>query len=101
MKTRKGIFYDLKESTYIYEIKNYKFYFSSLFYLDKYNKGLSEFIIYEKARLKQRYGVYIDMTTLLYLVYYLKVEKRGFYAKYKDKELDLSKTKFLFDMFER
>ena len=44
MKTKNGIELDLKNSSYVYDYNNLKFYFSSKFYLEKFRENLSYYI---------------------------------------------------------
>lgn len=103
MKTVRGIYYDLSESEYVYNYsfnKNFKFYFSSSFLMNKFQDELENYIKYETARLRQRYHVYVDMMDLLCIALYLKIEKRGFYVEYKDKILDKQDIKFYIELLD-
>ena len=88
MKTRGGVYYDLLESDIIYKINDYEFKFSSELYKNKFVTGLEEFIKEESNKINSKYGLMGDFTEYLTIIYYKKVEKRGFYVTYKDKLLN-------------
>lgn len=74
----KRVEYDLNESNYITKINDYIFYFSSAFNQDRFLTGYQDFIKEEINKLKARYHVNIDIKDYLMVVYYKKIEKRGF-----------------------
>lgn len=84
MKTVRGVYLDLGESSYIYELNYYKFHFSSLMYMTKFVDGLSKYITDEEIKLKNKLKVDIDMSELLTINFYMKIEKRGFHIEYKN-----------------
>ena len=51
MKTKNGIELDLKNSSYIYDYNDFKFYFSSKFYLEKFKENLSYYIFMETTKI--------------------------------------------------
>lgn len=79
MKTERGIFYNLEESTYTLNYNEYIFYFSSELYLNKFKDTVEEFINYETLKLKNRYKCYLNLRSMLLISYYKRIEKRGFY----------------------
>jgi len=85
----RGIYYDLTESEYIYKLKDYKFYFSSSLYMNKFINGVNNYVKIEKLKMKQRLKVDFDITEILCISYYKKIEKRGFYITYKGKRIHL------------
>ena len=88
MKTYRGVYYNLKESEFTYTYENLTFYFSSVFNLTRFIKRYPALISDELLKLKAKYDciIYADYIVILHL--YKKLEKRGFYVLYKDKELD-------------
>lgn len=86
---RNKIYYNIKEATYFYTIYNIRLYFSSKFYMEKYKNEIEGYINKEAQKIKIRYKLNINMNEILALVYYKKIEKRGFYAynMTKDKEI--------------
>lgn len=88
MKSARGIFYDLKDSDFIYLAGNSKFYFSSNFYLQKFILEIDEFIKNEKAKFLVNYKINLDADLFLMITLYRKIEKRGFRVVYKGKELE-------------
>lgn len=90
--TRNGIEYDLPKSPYIYNYNkdnyNIYFYFSSLFNLNRYEEGYIDFVYCETLKFKNKYKInpfneyYKNLFITFMLVYYMKIEKRGFYITY-------------------
>lgn len=78
MLTRNGIELDLEESKYCYTYKNLTFYFSSRFYLRKFDNELEKFIDNETKKLYNKLKVRADYSILLAVVLYKRIEKRGF-----------------------
>lgn len=80
--------YDLNNSEYISKVHDYIYYFSSEFNLNRFNEGLYDFIKTETNKLKAKYHVGIDISDYLSLVFYKRIEKRGFkvitYDSYKN-----------------
>lgn len=70
--------YNLEDSKYISKIRNYVFYFSSEFNLNRFNEGLYDYIYNETNKLKAKYHVGIDISDYLTIVFYKRIEKRGF-----------------------
>lgn len=70
--------YDLNNSNFIIKLDDWVYYFSSEFNLNRFNDGLYDFIKNETQKLFAKYHVKIDIHEYLTLVYYKKIEKRGF-----------------------
>lgn len=88
MKTKNGIELDLKNSSYIYNYNNLKFYFSSELYLKKFQENLSYYIFMETTKIINKYKVKINLNLYLAISFYQKIEKRGFYIKYGNEEIE-------------
>ena len=76
------IFYELEKSPYTYLFNNITFYFSSEFYLKKFEKEVDNYIKNEEFRFFQRYKLKLETNyfrQFLAISFYKKVEKRGFY----------------------
>lgn len=76
------IFYELEKSPYIYNFKNITFYFSSMFYLEKFKNEVDNYIKNEEFRFFQRYKLKLEknyFSQFLAISFYKKIEKRGFY----------------------
>lgn len=78
--SRRGIYYDLSISPYVYDTGVYQFVFSS-----KYN--YNRFVLYKKtpipitsfhAPVKGITGMKVDITAMLDINEYVRIEKRGF-----------------------
>lgn len=87
MKSKRGIYYNLKESDYIVEIDNFRFVFSSLFYLSLFKQNLDSFIEYEENRINKKINVELNLKEVILIEHYKQIEKRGFLVYYKNKEL--------------
>lgn len=87
MKSKRGIYYDLKESDYKANIDNFTFVFSSLFYLTLFKTNLEEYVKYENKRINNKIKKEIELKEVILLDLYKKIEKRGFLVYYKNKEL--------------
>ena len=78
--------YDLNDSNYISEINDYIFYFSSSFNKRRFDENYLHFAVEEMAKLKAKYHVSIDLLDYLTIVFYKRIEKRGFRVlSYNDK----------------
>ena len=97
MKTKNGIYLDLKESEYKINYNGLIYYFSSELYMYKFKNNVKQFIIEETAKLKAKYKINIYLDTMLTLSFYKKIEKRGFRVVYKinEKETELSEEVLL------
>lgn len=96
MKSKRGIYYDLNESDYIYTIDNFKFVFSSLFYLSLFKQNLESYLKYEEDKLNNKIGEDLNLKEVILLNHYKKLEKRGFLVYYNNKKLD--KYKFVVNL---
>lgn len=83
-KTINGIYNNIFESNYRIEMNGLIFYFSSIFYLEKFKNNVKSFIEEEKLKLYNRYKVILMCDTFLAISYYKKLEKRGFYITDKE-----------------
>lgn len=88
MQTKNGIELDLKNSNYVYEYNNFKFYFSSELYLKKFTENLSYFIFMETTKIINKYRVKINLNFYFAISLYTKIEKRGFYVTFNNEEIE-------------
>lgn len=88
MRTRGGIYYDLQESEFKYKIGDYEFNFSSELYMHKFMTGLNDFVKDENNKINSKYKLEGDFKEYLTIIYYKKVERRGFYVTFKGKALN-------------
>lgn len=88
MKTRRNIFYDLEESPYITKYKEFKFYFSSRFYQNKFETLLLDYIKEQTEKFKSKYDINIELDYLIAFNLYRKIEKRGCYCIYYNNEIN-------------
>lgn len=87
MKTAKGIYWNLEESEYSFKFEGIEYYFSSIFYLNKFKNNVERFITDETTKLEIKYKILIDFRIYLAISYYKKVEKRGFRIKSDNVEI--------------
>ena len=88
MKSARGIYYNLLESTYKYEYKNITFFFSSQFYLTKFITTHFDYVDYINKKMKIEFGIKVDYTILALIKLYQRIEKRGFRVLVDGKELE-------------
>lgn len=77
------IYLNIDESNYIFEYGDLKFYFSSLFYKNKFEKEFFEFVINETRKLEIKFKCSLNCQEMIMLLLYKKIEKRGFKVLYK------------------
>lgn len=80
--------YELEDSPFFLRIDDFMFYFSSKFYLDKFENGYKDYIRNETLRLNVRYKMIGFADEMLLLAYYKMIEKRGFKVRYKGVEIE-------------
>lgn len=88
MVTRRGICYKLKDSEYIVVVDDIKFYFSSRAYMRKFYEGFMNNREIMKETLMKKYNTNCNFNTMFDLVFYEKLELRGFYVTYKGVEFE-------------
>lgn len=83
--TRNGIYYDLRESIFIFNTgdhdKEIELRFSSLRNLQRYLLGVEEHIEKIDAKLSNMLGVEAHNDTMGLLSYYFQIERRGCYIR--------------------
>jgi YHS domain-containing protein len=98
MKTKRGIYTDIKESDYFYTIRGITFYFSSMFYLRNFIKEMEKELFTFNKRLnnvyKNKFDIEMDKLALIRL--YQLIERRGFRIEIEGIEVDcLEKVQFV------
>lgn len=83
---RSKIYHNLKESKFYFKTENFLFFFSSAFYLEKFQSMRSEFLKNERYKLESRFNVQFDGSDYFDFILYKQVEKRGYYV------VDISKN---------
>ena len=78
LKTKRGIELDLNKTEYIVSIYGYSFYFSSLFYKEKFEREMKNFSEVETQKIKVKNNIKISMEIYFLFALYKKIEKRGF-----------------------
>lgn len=81
------VFYKLEDSPFFLRIGDFMFYFTSKFYMDKYNNTYRDYVKNETLKLNVKYNMLVDAEEMLLLSYYKIVEKRGFKVQYKGVEI--------------
>ena len=83
--TRNGIYYDLRESIFIFNTgdldKEIELRFSSLRNLQRYLLGVEEHIENIDKKLSKMLGIEVHNETMGLLSYYFQIEKRGCYIR--------------------
>lgn len=72
------VIYDIEKSEFSLKVNNLKFYFSSVFNLRRFQSNYKSFVEEETLKLQSKYHVNIDIFNYLLVVFYKKIEKRGF-----------------------
>lgn len=78
MKSKRGVYLDIFESDYYYDLDGVRYYFSSQLYLNKFKDNVINYVNENSIKLKLRYKINLNFDLFLTLSYYRKVEKRGF-----------------------
>ena len=78
MKTVNGIYLNLEESDYIYDLDGIRYYFSSELYRNKFKENVLNYVNENSIKLKLKYKINFNFDLFLSLAYYRKIEKRGF-----------------------
>lgn len=84
---RSIIYYNIEESKFLFKHEDLTFYFSSLFYLNKFKKEYEKYLNVNKDKLKLKYDVLINAEYVLLIQLYKLIEKRGFRVDYKGEKL--------------
>lgn len=88
MKSIRGIYHDLTESEYQLKYKEFNFVFSSLFYLNKFNKLKDIYVKNEYDKIKSKYVKIENFEKVILIQLYKKIEKRGFLVYYDNNKLE-------------
>lgn len=96
MKTKRGIYLDINESDYYYDLDGVRYYFSSEFNLTRFKNRVLDYVNEESIKLKLKYKININFDLFFSLAYYKKIEKRGFRVFIlSDKEIKLTKDQII------
>lgn len=87
MKTKRGIYLNIEDSDYYYDLDGIRYYFSSEFNLGRFKDRVLNYVNEENIKLKLRYKVNVNFDLFFTISYYRKIEKRGF------KVVDLSNNR--------
>ena len=93
----KRVEYDINKSEYYTRVNDYRLYFSSNFNKKRFENNFCLFIEEENNKLKAKYKVNIDLYNYLLIVFYKKIEKRGFRVlTYKNNDIIELKEDYIF-----
>lgn len=81
------VYHDLNKSDYEYEFKNFKFIFSSKFYIEKFKSEIYNYISINSKKISEKY-LKVECEEFLALCLYNQIEKRGFRVYYREKEIN-------------
>ena len=89
MKTARGVYTNISESEYKLIVNGLVYYFSSMFYLNKFKNNVKEFVETETLKFNHKYKVQMSLDLYFTICYYKQVEKRGFliYDPFTEKEI--------------
>ena len=82
--TKNGIEFNLNKSNYKYNKGIITFYFSSKLYLEKFKNNVDDYVEMESRKINAKYKVDINLYYYFMVVFYSKIEKRGFLIKYNN-----------------
>ena len=91
------IYRDIKKTTYNCMIDDMCFHFSSLFNLTRFKNNVNYYVNEEELKIRNKYQLELDIKKYLLIVFYKKIEKRGFYVSYKGKELSCYNLKTIIE----
>lgn len=91
MKSKRGVYLDIYESDYYYDLDGIRYYFSSQLYLNKFKDNVINYVNENSIKLKLRYKINLNFDLFFTLSYYKKVEKRGFRVEDISSEKTISK----------
>ena len=89
MKTIRGVYLDISESDYFYDLDGVRYYFSSEFNLNRFKERVNDYVNNEIIKLKNRFKINCSFDLYFQLAFYKRIEKRGF------KVVELSNNKSL------
>lgn len=98
MKTRRGIYWNIRESNISYQTEGITFYFSSQFNKIRFEKDYQTFVTTESNKLFNKYRVPFNFNLFLLMSFYRHIEKRGFRVEVDNKNIyfnDVIIAKFL------
>lgn len=78
MKTVNGVYLDINESDYIYELDGVAYYFSSEFNKNRFKDKVIDYVNNETMKLKNKYKVNCNFDLFFQLSFYKRIEKRGY-----------------------
>lgn len=78
MKTVNGVYLDINESDYIFELDGIAYYFSSEFNKNRFKDKVIDYVNNETMKLKNKYKVNCNFDLFFQLSFYKKIEKRGY-----------------------
>ena len=92
--------YDINKSEYHIKVNSFDYYFSSVFNLKRFVNNYDYFVEEETNKLKAKYKVNIDIYDYLVMVFYKKIEKRGFKVLiHKDNDIIEVKENYIYKLY--
>lgn len=92
--------YDINKSSYHFIVNDYDYYFSSIFNLKRFSNNYDYFVEEETNKLRAKYKVNIDIYDYLVMVFYKKIEKRGFKVLiHKDNDIIEVKENYIYKLY--
>lgn len=87
MKTQRGIYLNIEESDISFTDEDVTYYFSSEFNKKRFIENYKEYHEEENQKLINKYKLKFNFKQLFDLIYYMKIEKRGFRVIYNDEPI--------------
>lgn len=75
---RPKIFYNIDESTFVFYTENFAFYFSSVFYMNKFMEEYEKNRKHLEYKFTARFCITFDASDYCDIILYSNIEKRGF-----------------------
>lgn len=88
------VYQNIEETQYKITFLGLTFYFSSMVYLQKFKKGLQDYIKLEKIKNYNKYGINLIPDEFFAIAFYRKLEKRGFRVYYNSNRIKSENESF-------
>lgn len=89
--TRGGVYLDVAQSEYITEACGIQFKFSSLFYLNRFERKLNEYISILSSKIYNLCGMMPDISKIAAVWCYSECERRGFCIQLENGQVCMDK----------
>lgn len=87
MRVSKNLYYDINESDLYTNFKEMIFYFSSDKNKERFDNGILDYVKQEQDKILCKYHIICDVSKMLALAFYMRIEKRGFRVLHNSKPI--------------